>query len=562
MPQLIAAIYARKSTDQAGVADEARSVRRQVEHAHLYATEKGWCVDPASVFVDDGISGAEFANRPGFVRMMAALKPRPPFQALIMSEESRLGREAIETAYALKQIVTAGVRVFFYLEDRERTLESPTDKILLSLTAFADELEREKARQRVTDTMTRKARAGHVTGGRVFGYDNMRDAAGVHRVINQDEARVVVRVFELAAGGYGFTTIAKLLNEAGERSPRAQQGRPNGWAPSSVREVLFRPLYRGEIVWNQTRKRDTWGIKHQQPRPEHDWIRVPAPHLTIVPEDLWASAHRQMATQRARYALTSPSGAPPWTIGAKYLLTGFLTCGACGSGLEARSRSHGKGRKVFYGCAGYFRRGRTVCTNTVIAPMEAADSAVLASVEQYLLHPAVLETAVFRAVDRLAVPAHTDSAAARAELAKVEGELRRLTAAVAEGDGSLPTLVSAIRVREDRRSELVRLTKSPRSAMSFSPKGILEDLQDRLSDARALLRQETPRARALLQQLVVGRLTMMPNQEEQSYTFKGTGSLVPMLAGVVPQSVASPHGIAALWYVDLAGRIDRYKDAA
>lgn len=61
---------------------------------------------------------------------MNALKPRPRFQVLIMSEESRLGREATETAYALKQLVTAGVRVFFYLEDRERTLDSPTDKIM------------------------------------------------------------------------------------------------------------------------------------------------------------------------------------------------------------------------------------------------------------------------------------------------------------------------------------------------------------------------------------------------------------------------------------------------
>ena len=53
--------------------------------------------------------------------------------ASLRNEESRLGREAIETAYALKQLITAGVRVFFYLEDRERTLESPTDKILLSV---------------------------------------------------------------------------------------------------------------------------------------------------------------------------------------------------------------------------------------------------------------------------------------------------------------------------------------------------------------------------------------------------------------------------------------------
>ena len=61
------------------------------------------------------------------------------------------------------------MRVFFYLEDRERTLESPTDKIILSLTTFADELERKKARQRTYDALERKARAGHVTGGACFG---------------------------------------------------------------------------------------------------------------------------------------------------------------------------------------------------------------------------------------------------------------------------------------------------------------------------------------------------------------------------------------------------------
>ena len=82
-----------------------------------------------------------------------------------------LGREAIETADALKQIVTSDVRVFFYMGDRERTLDSPTDKIMLSLTTFTDELEREKARQRTYDAVRRKALTGQVTGGRVFGYE-------------------------------------------------------------------------------------------------------------------------------------------------------------------------------------------------------------------------------------------------------------------------------------------------------------------------------------------------------------------------------------------------------
>ena len=33
-------------------------------------------MDEASVFVDYAICGAEFANRPGFLRLMNALKPR------------------------------------------------------------------------------------------------------------------------------------------------------------------------------------------------------------------------------------------------------------------------------------------------------------------------------------------------------------------------------------------------------------------------------------------------------------------------------------------------------
>ncbi len=38
---MIAAIYARKSTEQKGVADEQKSVTRQVEHATAYAARKG-----------------------------------------------------------------------------------------------------------------------------------------------------------------------------------------------------------------------------------------------------------------------------------------------------------------------------------------------------------------------------------------------------------------------------------------------------------------------------------------------------------------------------------------
>jgi DNA invertase Pin-like site-specific DNA recombinase len=68
---------------------------------------------------------------------MNALKPRPRFQALVISEFSRLGREQLETGYALKLLSQAGVQVWSYLDDKETVLDTPTDKFMMSAVSFA-----------------------------------------------------------------------------------------------------------------------------------------------------------------------------------------------------------------------------------------------------------------------------------------------------------------------------------------------------------------------------------------------------------------------------------------
>ena len=102
---MIAAIYARKSTDQ-NIADEAKSVTRQIEQARAYAVGKGWTVDEEHVYADDAISGAKFVKRPGFLRLMNALTPRAPFQALVMMEEARFAREQIEIVDGMKRLAS------------------------------------------------------------------------------------------------------------------------------------------------------------------------------------------------------------------------------------------------------------------------------------------------------------------------------------------------------------------------------------------------------------------------------------------------------------------------
>ena len=526
---LTAAIYARKSTDQT-VADEQKSVARQVAHAREYASRRGWIVDDDFIFVDDGISGAEFAKRPGFLRLMNALKPQPRFQILVMSEESRLGREAIETAYALKQIVQSGVRIFFYLEDRERTITSPTDKLLISVSTFADEMERERSRQRTYDALARKAQAGYVTGGRCFGYRNVREVSGVRREIESAEADVVRQIFELAALGIGYKGISRRLNDEGAVCPRAQRGRPPGWAPSSVREVLQRSTYRGEIIWNQSRKRDAWGQHRQTARPATEWIRIPAPYLQIVSDDLWRVAHRQMERQRARARVPIAYHGPKQAK-TTYLLTGLLRCSVCGAGMEVRRQKHGRVRMSILHCSAHWRKGKNVCANSKTVVMADAETAILDVLQATLLNPDVIEAAIHRSAARLTTDDSTSDTGA-AQLRQLDTELARLTDAIAAG-GDVPALVEAVRGREERRRELERqMLARPRAASMVDVATIVDDLRARLHDWQAVLRGAIPEARALIRLLIVNRLTMEPT--ERGYRFSGEGSVRPILEGVVP----------------------------
>src|SRR5262245_66521740 len=170
-------------------------------------------------------------------------------------------------------------------------------------------LEREKARQRTRDALVRKARAGHVAGGTVFGYANQpvmapsgEQRSHVERVVNPEEAAVVRRIFEMAAAGSGVRKIAITLNDEGAAAPVPRRaGRPRSWAPSSVREVLHRDLYRGLVTWGRIRKRDQWGRKRYLERPKVDWVTLARPDLRHGSDELWNSAHVRLERSRVAY---------------------------------------------------------------------------------------------------------------------------------------------------------------------------------------------------------------------------------------------------------------------
>jgi DNA invertase Pin-like site-specific DNA recombinase len=172
---------------------------------------------------------------------------------LIVSEQSRLSRDTADTVQLLKELAPASVRVFAYQDDRAISLETPSDTLVTTINAWKDAEGRREASVRTHEALSRKARAAHVTGGRVFGYRNVDVFAGVDThsrpqrlhvtgEIRADEAAVVQRIFELCAAGYGVKRIAARLNEASAPCPRAAAAArrlgslecPNGAVPHAL----------------------------------------------------------------------------------------------------------------------------------------------------------------------------------------------------------------------------------------------------------------------------------------------------------------------------------------
>ena len=105
---MIAAIYARKSTAQDDVAEEGKSVVRQVEGARAFISSKKWTLDERHIYTDDGVSGALFTNRAEFQRMMRDAAAGA-FEALVFFDLDRLGRDGHKTMVALNTLADLGI---------------------------------------------------------------------------------------------------------------------------------------------------------------------------------------------------------------------------------------------------------------------------------------------------------------------------------------------------------------------------------------------------------------------------------------------------------------------
>jgi len=532
----VAAIYARKSTDDSGKGDEARSTARQVARAVEYATAKGWTVDPRHVFVDEAVSGAEWKHRPGFNALLAALEPRPAFAVLIVSELSRIGRDTVRTPAAILQLEEAGVEIRSYLSDSPITLADESGEIMTVVHSLAASFERRRARARTYDALRRRAEAGAVTGGRLYGYRHARNGNGyVYRVIDERQAATVRRVFTMYADGDGIVTIAHSLNTEGVQPPRAR-----GWAPSGIRAMLHQRTYVGEVAWGKLQKVTRRGTKHQRHRPESEWLTVPTPELRIIPEDLWQRVHVRFAERAAAMPMVGGRGVPRFSADSAYLLVGLARCAACGASIGTELRAHGSAghrrRVPHYSCLGHRRQGPAMCKNRVGLRQDLLDDAILGAIAAALV-PEVIGAAVDKAVAILAGDA-TERDERRSQLERDLGDVQhridRLVIVLADGAMPADEIKPRLIAEKARKTALIAdLDRLAPPAPRLDVPILRRNLEARAADVVGLLRGETEQARRVLRALLHDKIECDPfgTGRQRGYRFSGSLQIGRLIGG-------------------------------
>lgn len=169
--KMIAAIYARKSTEQRGD-DETKSVARQIANARAFAQRMGCAVAEPHVYVDDAVSGADVKNLKARQRLIAAVEAGA-VNVVIMADQSRFSRrDGAEVVLELKRIAQEA-DVWFYESGTRYAFGDIGTNIANYAIAESNADYRRKVRTKTLAAMKDKAARGYVMGGKCFGYNNV-----------------------------------------------------------------------------------------------------------------------------------------------------------------------------------------------------------------------------------------------------------------------------------------------------------------------------------------------------------------------------------------------------
>lgn len=237
----------------------------------------------AGVF-SERATGLNLQERSSFQAMMRQCR-EGKINLILTKSISRFGRNTLDILRVLQELRELNVDVFFEKEDlwlHERDLQI----VLTAYCAFA-QAESEDMSRNIRWGIKRSFQSG--TSGYAdfvcFGYKRGDDGK---LAIDEPDAKIIRRIFEMRADGSSLGTISDWLYENKIPSPTGKER----WSRETISKLLKNEKYVGDVMLQKTFVKDLFSGKQIKNNGELEKYLIQEHHTAIVSRELFECINR------------------------------------------------------------------------------------------------------------------------------------------------------------------------------------------------------------------------------------------------------------------------------
>lgn len=315
------AAYARYSTDM----QDTDSIEAQLRDINKYALQNG--IEIVKTYVDEAYTG-KTANRPQFQKMIEDSK-RNRFDCIIVHKVDRFARDKYDSAIYKSQLKRNGIKIFYAAQPLS---DSPEGHLMEGiLESFAHYYSENLATEVMKGMKTKALRAEFNGGYPPLGYKIVNGKY----VIDEHEAKAVRLIFDMYASGKTYDSIIQELNRQGYKTRFNNEFKRN-----SLNSILHNVKYIGIYTFNEAPTR-VYGKRNNSRKKDADQIIVSEISIpAIIDKQTWDLTRARIKDNaKGRYKART-----------NYLLSGMVTCGACGKTMYGKVGNNGIRDYHYYRC--------------------------------------------------------------------------------------------------------------------------------------------------------------------------------------------------------------------
>lgn len=378
-----AGLYIRVSTERQ--VQEGYSVAAQKNNLKKFAMNNNFNI--YSIYSDEGISGKNVKDRPEVKRLIKDIE-LGFIDVVLIYKFDRLTRNISDTEDFINLINKYGITIYT-LSEGNVDVSNPHGRFVTRLKGAVAQLEREQTAERIKFAFVQKVKNGYSLCCNTCSYGYNRKSGQKVMSINQEEARVVRRIFRMYLDNYSFADIARLLNF--EHIPTKKYGREvkkkdnNGniisskiinsiWQPKTIKLILSNPTYVGKV---------RYGINTKE------YFEANGLHKAIVSQKMWNEVQQKLSKIKAVVHTNLPKD--------DVYYCGTLVCGICGKKLttsRTTRRILRDGKQSLFNAYRCVNREKHLCTASSVShiKVEKAFLKYLENIECFDTNELVIET--------------------------------------------------------------------------------------------------------------------------------------------------------------------------